>query len=88
MKARIEISENSVTVKDTSRSVSVTKNRVGNNVIHIKGLTSLVGKQQASAHYLSEDDLIKNTIIGMTDDGIVELASALMFYVSEVLKKE
>lgn len=88
MKTKIEVSENSVTVKDTSRSVSVTKNRVGNNVIHIKGLTSLVGKEQASIHYLSEDDLIKHTILGMTDDGIVELASALMFYISEVLKKE
>ena len=88
MKTEIEISEKSVTVKDTSRSVSVTKNRVGNNVIHIKGLTSLVGKQQASAHYLSEDDLIKHTILGMTDDGILELSLALNYYVIEVLNKD
>lgn len=88
MKTEIEISEKSVTVKDTSRSVSVTKNRVGNNVIHIKGLTSLVGKQQASAHYLSEDDLIKHTILGMTDDGIIELSLALNYYVIEVLNKD
>ena len=88
MKTEIEISEKSVTIKDTSRSVSVTKNRVGNNVIHIKGLTSLVGKQQASAHYLSEDDLIKHTILGMTDDGIIELSLALNYYVIEVLNKD
>ena len=85
MKAEIKIEENNVVVKSDERSITVTKNKVGNNVIHIKGLTSLVGKEPASKHFLSEDELIKNTLIGMTDVAIVNLALALRLYVEEVL---
>jgi hypothetical protein len=85
MKAEIRIDEDNVMVKSNKRSITVTKNKVGNNVIHIKGLTSIVGKSPASKHYLSEDDLVKNTILGLTDGGIVDLAVALRIYVEEVL---
>lgn len=85
MKSEIRIEENNVVVQSSTRSVTVRKNKVGNNVIHIKGLTSIVGKGRASKHFLSEDDLIKNTLLGMTDEGVLDLALALKFYVEEVL---
>jgi hypothetical protein len=85
MKVEIKIEENNVAVKNDTRSITVTKNKIGKNLIHIKGLTSLVGTRPASIHFLSEDDLVKNTVLGMTDEGIKSLSLALRLYVEEFL---
>lgn len=85
MKTKIKIEENNVLVQSSIRSITVKKDEVGDNVIHIKGLTSLVGKKPAAQHFLSEDELIKNTILALTDEGVLTLALAIKFYVGEVL---
>lgn len=85
MNLEIKVEENNVVVKNDTRSISVSKNKRGNNVIHIKGLTSLVGKEKGTKHFLSEDELIKNTIIGLSDEGIIALTQALILHSEKVL---
>lgn len=81
----VVVSENQVVVKSTERVVGVIKNRKGVNVLHVKGLTSLVGSEPAVKSFVSEDGLIKNSIIGLSDEAILDLTFALNQYVQEVL---
>jgi len=79
------VSDNNVVVKSAERVVAVTKNSKGVNVIHTKGLTHLVGKESAVKSFLSENDLVKNSIMGLSDEAILDLTFALNQYVEEVL---
>lgn len=79
------VSENQVVVKSTERVVGVTKNKKGINVLHVKGLTSLVGSEPAVKSFVSEDGLVKNSIMGLSDEAIIDLTFALSQYVEEVL---
>ena len=79
------VSENQVVVKSTERVVGVTKNKRGINVLHVKGLTSLVGSEPAVKSFVSEDGLVKNSIMGLSDEAIIDLTFALSQYVEEVL---
>lgn len=79
------VSGNQVVVKSTERVVGVTKNKKGVNVLHIKGLTSLVGSEPAVKSFVSEDGLVKNSIMGLSDEAIIDLTFALSQYVEEVL---
>lgn len=79
------VSENQVVVKSTERVVGVTKNKKGINVLHVKGLTSLVGSEPAVKSFVSEDGLVKNSIMGLSDEAIIDLTFALSQYVKEVL---
>lgn len=44
---KVVVSENQVVVKSTQRVVGITKNKKGINVLHVKGLTSIVGSEPA-----------------------------------------
>ena len=79
------VSDNNVLVKSSERSVAVVKNSKGVNVIHIKGLTHLVGKEPAVKSFLTENELVKNSIMGLSDEAILDLTFALNQYVEEVL---
>lgn len=79
------VSKNNVVVKSAERVVAVTKNSKGVNVIYTKGLTHLVGKEPAVKSFLSENDLVKNSIMGLSDEAILDLTFALNQYVEEVL---
>lgn len=79
------VSDNNVLVKSSERSVAVVKNSKGVNVIHVKGLTHLVGKQPAVKSFLTENELVKNSIMGLSDEAILDLTFALNQYVGEVL---
>jgi hypothetical protein len=81
----VVVSENQVVVKSTDRVVGVTKNKKGINVLHFKAPTSKVGVEPAVKSFLSEDGLIKNSIIGLSDEAVLDLAFALNQYVQEVL---
>lgn len=81
----VVVSENQVVVKSTDRVVGVTKNKKGINVLHFKAPTSKVGKEPAVKSFLSEDELIKNSLIGLSDEAIIDLTFALAHYVEEVL---
>jgi hypothetical protein len=85
MKTVVKVEKSSVVFKNNSRIIKVTKNREGNNMIHLKGLTSLVGEEPGAKHFLSEDGLVKNTVVGLTNATILDLTVALMMYVEEVL---
>lgn len=84
-KKEVVVLENKVVVKSTDRVVGITRNKKGNNVLHIKGLTSLVGSEPAVESFISEDGLIKNSIIGLSDEAVLDLTFALAYYVEEVL---
>ena len=88
MKTKIEVSKKAVLSKNSTKSITVVQNKLGINVVHFKSPTSLVGKDIATEHYLSEDELIKHTLIGMSDDAIVQLSNALTLYITEVLGVE
>lgn len=79
------VSDNNVLVKSSERSVAVVKKSKGVNVIHVKGLTHLVGKQPAVKSFLTENELVKNSIMGLSDEAILDLTFALNQYVGEVL---
>jgi hypothetical protein len=81
----VVVSENQVVVKSTDRVVSVIKNEKGSNVLHFKAPTSKVGTEQGVKHFLSEDGLIKNSMLGLSDEAIIDLTFALAHYVEEVL---
>lgn len=81
----VVISENNVVVKSTDRVVGITSNGKGGNLVHFKAPTSKVGTEQGVEHFLSEDGLVKNSMLGLSDDAILDLAFALNQYVSEVL---
>lgn len=84
--AEVVVSENQVVVKSTDRIVGVTKNRKGSNVLYFKAPTSKVGVEPAVKSFLSEDGLIKNSIIGLSDEAVLDLAVALNQYVRETLR--
>jgi hypothetical protein len=81
----VVVSENQVVVKSTDRVVGITKNKKGNNLLHFKAPTSKVGTEQGVKHFLSEDGLVKNSMLGLSDEAIIDLTFALAHYVEEVL---
>lgn len=85
-KIEIVVSENQVLAKSTDRVVGITKNSKGINVLHFKAPTSKVGKESAVKSYLSENELIKNSLIGLSDEAILDLYVSLSCYVEEVLE--
>jgi hypothetical protein len=82
---KVVVSENQVISKSTDRVIGITKNSKGINVLHIKAPTSKVGKEPAVKSYLSEDELIKNSLVGLSDEGVLDLTFALAHYVEKVL---
>lgn len=84
----ITVDNGAVTLKAEARSIGVRKNKQGSNVIHIKSLTANVGKEAGVKSFLSEDDLVKNTLMALSDDAIIELTISLMTYASDVLEAE
>lgn len=82
---KVVVSENQVVVKSTQRVVGITKTKKGNNLLHFKAPTSKVGTEQGVKHFLSEDGLIKNSMLGLSDEAIIDLTFALAHYVEEVL---
>lgn len=87
MSKTIEVGEKEVTLKSETRSVGV-KGKKGSSLIHIKSLTSIVGKEAGVKSFLSEDELIKNTVIRLSDEAILELTLSLLLYTTEVLGAE
>ena len=85
-KIEVVVSENKVVSKSTDRVIGITKNSKGINVVHLKSPTSKVGKESGIKSYLSEDELIKNSIIGLSDEAILDLHISLSLYVEEVLE--
>jgi hypothetical protein len=81
----VVVTENKVVVKSTDRVVGITRNKKGNNVLHFKAPTSKVGKEEGVKHFLSEDGLIKNSMLGLSDEAVLDLAFTLNQYVREVL---
>jgi hypothetical protein len=63
------------------KEIIISKNNRGNNIIHFKSLTEDVGKEPGIRHYLSNDEKVKNSIIGLTDDSIIHLYSVLENYI-------
>lgn len=86
--SEITIGLNGVSLKSETRSVGVKKNKKGSNILHIKSLTANVGKESGVKSFLSEDDLIKNSIMSLSDEAILEVTLSLMMYVTEVLGAE
>lgn len=86
--SEITIGLNKVSLKSETRSVGVKKNKKGGNLIHIKSLTANVGKEAGVKSFLSEDDLIKNSMLLLSDEAIVEVTLSLLMYVTEVLGAE
>lgn len=85
MSKKIKVEEKEVGVKSEKRSIVVKNNREGHNLVIIKSLTADFGKENAVKFFLSEDDLIKNTIIPFSDDAIIDLTQALLLYSQKVL---
>lgn len=84
-KAEVIVTESKVMSKSTERVVCISKNSRGINVLHFKTPTSTVGKGSPVKSYLSEDELIKNSLIGLSDEAILDLHISLLVYVKEVL---
>lgn len=81
----VVVSQNEVEVKSNVRVMTITKHKKGSNLIHIKGLTSLVGVESGVRSFISEDGLVKNSQMCMSDEAILDLYVALSHYAEEVL---
>jgi hypothetical protein len=79
------ITEKSVLLGGYHRGISVTKKEENHNVLHIKSLTSEVGKGAGVTSFLSADEEIKNSLLGLSDDALLDVAFALANYAEEVL---
>jgi hypothetical protein len=87
MKAlEVVVEENQVVLKSTDRVISVTKNKSGLNTLHFKASTSKVGTDTAVTCFLSEEGLVKNTIVNLSYEAVIELYIALNQYIEEVLE--
>lgn len=83
--AKLVVSENEILTKLEDRGLVVIRKQEGVNIIHFKALTLKVGKKPAVQSYLSEDELIKNSVINLSDEGLLALHISLRHYVEEVL---
>lgn len=79
------ITEKSVLLGGYHRGISVTKKDENHNILHIKSLTADVGKGAGITSFLSDDEEIKNSLIGLSDDALLDVAFALANYAEEVL---
>ena len=66
------------------KEITIVKNDKGNNIIHFKSPTQYVGKEPGTRHYLSDDEKVKNTLIGLTDDSIKYLYAMLGEYITKI----
>lgn len=85
MSKKIKVEEKEVGVKSEKRSIVIKRNLEGQNLVVIKSLTADFGKENGIRFFLSEDDLVKNTIVPFSDDAIIDLTQALLIYSQKVL---
>lgn len=83
----LNVIDNGVTLVGKNRDIIVVKNDKGNNVVHIKSLTKNVGKEAGVKHFLSEDEEVKNSILSLSDEALLELLQTLTVYKDKVISK-
>jgi len=84
---RLEESNYSYDEEDNTiprKEIIIVKNDKGNNIIHFKSPTQYVGKEPGIEHYLSDDEKVKNSLIGLTDDSIRYLYAMLGEYITKI----
>lgn len=76
------------TVKGKNRRFAVIKKEIdgkNRNMIHITSLTSETGKEDGAVSMLSENEKIKYSLVGLSDEAIKELYACLHHYIKNVL---
>ena len=81
----LNVIDNGVTLVGKNRDIIVIKNDKGNNIVHIKSLTKNVGKEAGVKHFLSDDEEIKNSILSLSDEALLELLQTLIVYKDKVI---
>jgi hypothetical protein len=81
----LNVIDKGVTLVGKNRDIIVIKNDKGNNIVHIKSLTKSVGKESAVKHFLSDDEEIKNSILSLSDEALLELLQTLTVYKDKVI---
>ena len=76
------------TVKAKNRRFEMVKKEVNGknrNMIHITSLTSETGKEDGAITKLSDNEKIKYSLVGLSDEAIKELYVCLHHYLKNVL---
>ena len=76
------------TIKAKNRRFAVVKKEVdgkNRNMIYITSLTSETGKEDGAITKLSENEKIKYSLVGLSDEAIKELYACLHYYLKNVL---
>jgi len=81
----LNVIDNGVTLVGKDRDIIVIKNDKGNNIVHIKSLTKNVGKEAGVKHFLSDDEEVKNSILSLSDEALLELLQTLTVYKDKVI---
>ena len=73
------------TIKAKNRRFAVVKKCKNRNMIYITSLTSETGKEDGAITKLSENEKIKYSLVGLSDEAIKELYACLHHYLKNVL---
>jgi hypothetical protein len=80
--------KDSFTIKAKNRRFAVVKKEVdgkNRNMIYITSLTSETGKEDGVIAKLSENEKIKYSLVGLSDEAIKELYTCIHYYLKNVL---
>ena len=73
------------TIKAKNRRFAVVKKGKNRNMIYITSLTSETGKEDGAITKISENEKIKYSLVGLSDEAIKELYACLHNYLKNVL---
>ena len=86
---KIQRYHNSVKVKGINRRINIFKQLKDDkeiNTIYISSLVSETSKELGGISYLSTNNKIKHTLIGLSNDAIEELYACLHYYLNGNIK--
>ena len=89
---KVRIFKDAIAVRGTNRQTVVTKQErksqfAAHNVVHLKSLVAESGPDAGVIYELSDNNKIKYSHIGLSDEAIVELYVTLGHYIKNVINK-
>jgi hypothetical protein len=82
---KIKRYNNAILVRSKNKRISIERIKENKNAIYITSLTSETGKGISAITKLSENEKIKYSLIGFTDEAIKDLYICLHRYINDIL---
>ncbi len=87
------IHPNGVIIRSYNREISILRHEskerfAAPNVIFVKALTANAGKDPGVKHNLSNNEKIKYSALGLSDEALIELYMGLSHYVKNIINNQ